>query len=57
MFFNGMGLETWQNVWGIWNQMTDRDCMATKMVSNILREFHYLIVSEEWVHFYNTLNE
>lgn len=52
-----MGLETWQNVWGIWNQMTDRDCMATKMVSNILREFHYLIVSEEWVHFYNTLNE
>ena len=35
-FFNGMGYETWENVWGIWNQLTDRDAAAVKQVSAIL---------------------
>jgi hypothetical protein len=56
MLFNGIGLVFWQNIWGIWNQMTDRDCMATKMMANILREFYYLFTSEEWIPYYNTIN-
>jgi hypothetical protein len=34
----------------------DRDFMATKMVANILREFHYLFTNEEWIPYYNTIN-
>ncbi|CAG2181849.1 unnamed protein product, partial [Oppiella nova] len=52
--FNGVGLETWENVWGIWNQMTDRDCQATKMVANIMREFAPLLTSDLWTPFYKT---
>ncbi|MDQ2778168.1 MAG: formylglycine-generating enzyme family protein, partial [Pseudomonadota bacterium] len=25
MFFNGVGYNAWENVWGIWNQLTPRD--------------------------------
>ncbi|CAG2172392.1 unnamed protein product, partial [Oppiella nova] len=52
--FNGVGIETWENVWGIWNQMTDRDCQATKMVANIMREFAPLLTSDLWTPFYKT---
>ena len=38
-FFNGMGYETWENVWGIWNQLTDRDAAAVKQVSAILHRY------------------
>ena len=24
-FFNGVGYESWENIWGIWNQIPDRD--------------------------------
>ncbi len=27
-FFNGVGYESWENVWGIWNQFTPRDAEA-----------------------------
>ncbi|SEP21119.1 formylglycine-generating enzyme family protein [Amycolatopsis saalfeldensis] len=47
-FFNGTGLESWESIWGIWNQMTDRDCEATRRVSAIEREFADLLVSQEW---------
>ena len=23
-FFNGVGMETWENIWGIWNGLTPR---------------------------------
>ena len=56
-FFNGVGIETWENVWGIWNQMTDRDCHATEMVASILRKFSSLVTSYLWTPFYKTLQE
>jgi hypothetical protein len=47
-FFNGTGLETWENVWGIWNQLTDRDQEAIRRVATIEREFPDLLVSQGW---------
>ncbi|MBO0885467.1 MAG: SUMF1/EgtB/PvdO family nonheme iron enzyme, partial [Mycobacterium sp.] len=54
-FFNGTGLESWENVWGIWNQMTDRDSEATRRVATIEREFPGLLVSEGWQPYAPTL--
>lgn len=47
-FFNGTGLETWENIWGIWNQLTDRDQEAIRRVATIEREFPDLLVSQGW---------
>lgn len=47
-FFNGTGLETWENVWGIWNQLTDRDAEAVRRVAAIERRFPLLLTSQEW---------
>ena len=38
-FFNGVGYESWENIWGIWNQLTPRDSSALKRISTILRHF------------------
>ena len=42
-FFNGVGYESWENVWGIFNQFTPRDAAALKRTSNILRQFGQFI--------------
>ena len=34
-FFNGIGWESWENVWGIWNGITPRDAEATRRVAGI----------------------
>jgi gamma-glutamyl hercynylcysteine S-oxide synthase len=47
-FLNGTGLESWENVWGIWNQLTDRDCQAIRAVATIERNFPDLLVSQNW---------
>lgn len=55
-FFNGVGLETWENVWGIWNQMTDRDMEAVRRVAAIEREFAALLTSPAWEPFTPTIH-
>lgn len=47
-FFNGTGLESWENIWGIWNQLTDRDAEATRRVATVERMFPDLLVSRGW---------
>src|ERR1035441_7704857 len=34
-FFNGVGWESWENIWGIWNGITPRDAEATRRVATI----------------------
>ncbi len=47
-FFNGVGFESWENVWGIWNQLTPRDAEALRRISKIERQFADVLVSPNW---------
>ena len=54
-FFNGAGIETWENVFGIWNGMTDRDAEAVRRVATIERAFPDLLKSVGWEPFTPTV--
>jgi formylglycine-generating enzyme required for sulfatase activity len=47
-FFNGVGYESWENIWGIWNQITPRDAQALREVATIERAMASYLVSQEW---------
>jgi gamma-glutamyl hercynylcysteine S-oxide synthase len=47
-FFNGVGYETWENIWGIWNQIPDRDAEAIRRIGKIERKFSGALISPEW---------
>jgi iron(II)-dependent oxidoreductase len=47
-FFNGVGYESWENIWGIWNQITPRDAEALRRVARLERQFADLLVSRDW---------
>ena len=47
-FFNGVGFESWENVWGIWNQMTPRDAEALRRIATIERAYHSLLSGPGW---------
>ena len=51
-FFNGVGWESWENVWGIWNGISPRDAEATRRMATIERAFSPFLVSTEWEPFY-----
>jgi iron(II)-dependent oxidoreductase len=53
-FFNGVGWESWENVWGIWNGITPRDGEATRRVATIERGVAPFLVSAGWEPFYPT---
>jgi hypothetical protein len=38
-FFNGSGIQSWENVWGWWNQITPRDGEALRRIATIYRAF------------------
>jgi len=48
IFFNGIGYNAWENVWGIWNQLTPRDAETLRRISAIERRFAPLMVSMDW---------
>jgi len=47
-FFNGVGFESWENIWGIWNQLTPRDAETLRRVATVERAFAPLLVSQDW---------
>jgi gamma-glutamyl hercynylcysteine S-oxide synthase len=47
-FFNGVGWESWENIWGIWNGITPRDAEATRRVATIERGISPFLVSRSW---------
>ena len=47
-FFNGVGWESWENVWGIWHGINPRDAEATRRVATIERAVAPFLVSPQW---------
>jgi iron(II)-dependent oxidoreductase len=54
-FFNGIGWETWENIWGIWNGITPRDSEATRRVATMERAIAPFLVSRDWEPFFPML--
>src|SRR5262249_26964044 len=54
-FFNGIGCESWENIWGIWNGITPRDSEAVRRVATIERAIAPFLVSQDWQPFYPML--
>ena len=55
IFFNGVGYVAWENVWGIWNQLTPRAGETLRRISKIYRKFAPLMVSKDWEPYAPTL--
>jgi formylglycine-generating enzyme required for sulfatase activity len=55
-FFNGVGWESWENIWGIWNGITPRDAEATRRVSTMERAIAPFLVSVQWEPLYPMRN-
>ena len=54
-FFNGIGWESWENIWGIWNGITPRDGEATRRVASLERAIAEYLVSRDWEPMYPML--
>ncbi|EIM03334.1 sulfatase-modifying factor protein [Rhodanobacter thiooxydans] len=55
IFFNGIGYNAWENVWGIWNQFTPRDAETLRRIAAIERQFAPALVSRDWRPYERTL--
>jgi formylglycine-generating enzyme required for sulfatase activity len=55
IFFNGIGYNAWENVWGIWNQLTPRDAETLRRIATIERQFAPALVSMDWRPYERTL--
>jgi iron(II)-dependent oxidoreductase len=53
-FFNGVGWESWENIFGIWNGVTPRDGEATRRVATIERGVAPFLTSPGWEPLYPT---
>jgi iron(II)-dependent oxidoreductase len=47
-FVNGVGWESWENIWGIWNGITPRDAEATRRVATMERTLAPFLISPDW---------
>ncbi len=48
IFFNGTGYNSWENIWGLWNQFTPRDAAALRRIAHLYRNFPEPLVSAGW---------
>ena len=54
-FFNGIGYESWENVWGIWNGITPR-CGGVAAGCNFRARPADFLISPDWRPYYPTQN-
>jgi hypothetical protein len=47
-FFNGVGYNAWENVWGIWNQFTDRDGERSSRIATMFRAWRGAAGQPDW---------
>lgn len=57
IFFNGHGYNAWENVWGIWNQLTPRAGETLRIIATLFRKFSSLLVSPDWEPYSLTLQQ
>ena len=57
LFFNGIGYVAWENVWGIWNGLTERDGATLRRIAELLRHFAALFVAADWAPYATTLQQ
>ncbi|WP_408951266.1 formylglycine-generating enzyme family protein [Lysobacter sp. Hz 25] len=55
IFFNGIGYNAWENVWGLWNQLGERDAETLRRIATIERTFPAHFVSADWRPYAHTL--
>ncbi|WP_223621541.1 SUMF1/EgtB/PvdO family nonheme iron enzyme [Lysobacter sp. ESA13C] len=55
IFFNGIGYNAWENVWGLWNQLGERDAESLRRIATIERTFPAHFVSADWRPYAHTL--
>src|SRR6185437_13171437 len=53
-YFNGVGYVSWENVWGIWNQLSDRDAQMLKRVACVEHGLSD-VLHGEWQPYFPTL--
>lgn len=53
-FFNGVGYETWENIWGIWNPLNSRDAAVVRRMAAIERSMTDLLIGADWEPFATT---
>lgn len=56
-FFNGVGYNAWENIWGIWNQVPERHAEAIRRISAIYRQFPEIWSSSTWEPHFLTLQK
>ncbi|NMC83201.1 MAG: formylglycine-generating enzyme family protein [Armatimonadetes bacterium] len=47
-FLNGTGYQSWENIWGLWNGITEKDAGNLRRIAAIGREFADLQTSPDW---------
>ena len=47
-FFNGVGMETWENIWSIWNGLTPRDAETVRRIAKLERHFASDLPNPQW---------
>jgi len=47
-FFNGVGYNSWENIWGIWNKIPDRYSEIIRRMALIYRQFPTVWSSVDW---------
>ncbi|MCW3089525.1 MAG: hypothetical protein JWP81_594 [Ferruginibacter sp.] len=47
-FFNGIGYNTWENIWGIWNQVPERYAEAIRRIRTIYQQFPTIWSNAGW---------
>ncbi|HEY8661593.1 MAG TPA: SUMF1/EgtB/PvdO family nonheme iron enzyme [Hanamia sp.] len=56
-FFNGIGYNAWENIWGVWNKVPDRYAAAIRRIATIYRQFPLLWSSSEWQPYIPTIQK
>jgi formylglycine-generating enzyme required for sulfatase activity len=54
-FFNGVGYEPWEQVWGVWNGITPRDGELIRRFATLTRGVAPYLQSEDWEPYFPTV--